>query len=521
MHQNLAGIFHEAVTMIFKTVNQSKLLRHSLAVFFCFQVLLYQTLCFAPPAEAVQGGSIAYTTSLSPQTLEEVTAEIVQKEIELLRLNTYFRIESTDRGRLKPWRLFLYNLGGSGVSNAGITTVAAERWRTWQRPKTANRNALKAGPMLLMIGHSIVVGGILIEATLDVINDHKVKKKGFNAKAAKARALKLKNEIDAKIAERERLLVEGIELSDRDKEVARVEGKVLKDVRDLGLIEHSQFYVRAKRRRAARDVGYINGFAAATTGGYIGSLMGLLAVSNRKPRLAGPAGIGFILSGAHIVMAPVVGKVSANIAGKHASKQIKGELGAIAPKVAESFDADRQELQRLVQTMVPGEYSSKLLDRLAVYEGADEIFENQAKMNKGEKQKADKEFKERFLWNAAVGGTKMGWGIQLANAGFGYQVRPAMPTVRVPLQFGGATARVALPNPKGANELFSRRVAQGATTYLPGTGIWILDTLQARARGEMELYNMGSQMALPQQKLKNRLNKLDSLEALLKKSPAS
>lgn len=445
--------------------------------------------------------------------VDNLSTRILQKELDLLRLNTRFRLETSDRSRLKPWRVFAYNLAAAGVSNAGITTIAAERWRTWQRPATASRNTLKAGPTLLLIGHSISLGGIFIESTIDIIKDYKTRKRGFDPETTRKRAIELTKNIDDLIQQRESLMPAEQTKDQGHSEI--LEGKLLKDLRNIAAGDYAQSYIRARKRKVARNVSYINGATAASTGGYMGSLCGLLAVADRKPRLAGPAGIGFILSGTHIAVAPVVTRVASDIEAARARQQLPPQLVMANPRFATDFDTHRDQFK----TALNNESDEKAQKRLIIYDALNLLTDEQTAMNVREKQRSNTDFKERLFYNAAIGGTKIGWGIQLANAGFGFHPRPPQPTVKIPVQVGAETIPVTLPKPRGATELFAHRVAQGATTYIPGTGLWILDTLQSRARGERELYSMGSQDALPHQKLGRRLSKLDELEKLLPDCP--
>lgn len=445
-------------------------------------------------------------TPADMQSLITLTNEILEKEIELLQLNTDFRIATTESGWAKPWRVFSYNLLGSGAATAGITTIAAERWRTWRTPAAANRNTLKAGPTLLLISHSIIAAGVLAEATSDAIADCKQCKRGFDRKTTKKHAIELKDAIDEKLTQRDSLVAN---LAENDKALALAEGQVLRDLRDRALSEYCQFDVRAAKRKTARNVAYLNGFSAATTGGYLGSLCGLLAVANRNPRLAGPAGIGFTISGANIATGPILGRMTANVAGSLAKRRLNRDIGTFAPP---EFKAHFDLLKKSSLQDDPN-----FNTRIAIYQDVDALLRRQAEMNAAEKKKADKEFIERCLFNAAIGGTKIGWGCQLANAGFGFHAGPAPKAPTLPVKFGGKTVQVPVgKKPLSPSQLFSKRVAQGATTYIPGTSLWILDTVQSRTRGEMDLYTMGAQAALPHQKLNARMNELNMMQKKLK-----
>jgi hypothetical protein len=321
------------------------------------------------------------------------------------------------------------------------------------------------------------------------------------------RAKTLMSEIAELEAAREKAILSG-ELSESELSLRTLEGRFLQDTKMQLAADYTQAHTRAVRRRVVRDVLLANGLAASTTGGYMGSLCGLLAVAERKPRLAGPAGIGFTLSGAHIAIAPVLGRVTGNIVAKRTAKRVKKEIPFQTGSDPSVVLADLERSAKPVS-------SPQFEQRLAAYRALNGMLKEQGNMNAKEKAKTDKEFKERLLVNAIVGGTKMGWGIQLMNAGFGFTPRPATPTRTV--RVGGTTVRVPLYRPlQSSASLFSHRVAQGATTYIPGTSTWILDTLQARARSELDVYSAGAQYQLPHQKLDTRIEKLEALEANLR-----
>ncbi|MCC7529138.1 MAG: hypothetical protein IT342_11475, partial [Candidatus Melainabacteria bacterium] len=227
----------------------------------------------------------------------------------------------------------------------------------------------------------------------------------------------------------------------------------------------------------------------------------------------GPAGIGFTISGANIATGPELGRLVGNCAGSLDKRFLKRDFGVV-PKsqLAEHLTALRQ------RSSLTG---TALAQRLSIYDSADGVLKRQAVMNANEKKKADREYIERCLFNAAIGGSKMSWGIQLMNAGYGFDTAVAK------AQSAKKTSAKATPNPiakffpaprpkKTQAQLFGQRVAQGATSYIPGTSLWIVDTLQSRTRGEMDLYTMGQQASLPHQKLTDRMKKITEMETKLK-----
>jgi len=458
----------------------------------------------SPPDELSDQRQLASSVVSVPSSerLESLTKQIAKKETELIRLNTNFRIECTKVSKWKPWRLFLYNLGASGCSEAGITSITATRWHYWTKPKQMSRSTAMAGPILLLAGHSISLGGVLAEATLDIINDHKVKKKGFDLKTTHKRVLAIKSELDKLLIERDVLIQQ---LPAPDLELARAEGSVLKDVRDLSLNEYTQFFVRANKFFASRDTNTLMTIAAASTGGFQGSLLGIISASKKQPRLVGPGGIGFIISGAAVVATPLAARLMANLRGNHARRKIASELDNIAVKSVSQLDADRLKLEQMLSQLehAAADNSPNMTRRLHAYAKQSAVFTAQNKMIIAEKTLADKEFKERALVAAAIGGTKIGWGINLANAGFRFHPRSVIQGT------GNKAKLVASAAPA---KLFTKRVATGATIYVPGTSLWILDTLQNRVRGEMRNHQLASQKGSPGSLLKERMDRVEEID---------
>lgn len=425
--------------------------------------------------------------------VNQLSNRILKKEVELLKLNTEFRINTTKQSKWKRWRTFTYNMLASGVSFAGITTVAAENWRTHHNFKKGDRDVFIAGPLLLLIGHSIALGGVVIESGLDKYKEYKDWRKGISPGGMTKKVLVIQNEIDTLIKERESAL-KGLEHpSSLQKRFIDAEGRVLRDVRDLALVEFAQFYTRARKRAVSRDVSYINGSAIATTGGYQGSLNGMLAVVNKRRMQAVPAGLGFLESGALIVLAPWIKRGTAAITGKVAGKRIKKKLGDLGNTTVTQLEKDLRELKTITAQLPAQQKPRQMTHRIDLYDDGQGVFKQQALFNAIEKSKSRKEFWERVAYNSAIGGTKMAWGISLAYAG------------------------AAFPRGGGHKlEQFRRIVANGSTTFIVGTSIWMFDTLQSRTRGEINLYTMGTQQATPIHKLNKRLEMLNKLDKKLK-----
>ena len=442
--------------------------------------------------------------------IDQLSRQILQKEIELLKFNTKYRVESTRVGKFKPWRTFAYSLAGNTISEVGISHVAYARWKYWRRPALATKPFLRKGPICLLIGHSIIVGGVLIESTLDGINDYKLHKRGLDRKGARQQVSVLVKQIDEMQASRDRA-IQAADLAAPQLEAIKAESKLLTDVKNCAVNEYCQFAARDAKIKTARNTANLVTFAGATTGGYMGALGNLLAVANRKPRIALPAGVGFVLSGSFIMMTPVATKLASIVAAKSV-KKTETKMFTVPPNSISNFDADCTALSASLSNFDDG----GIKDRLEIYRKQKAIFDRQAVMAKAEAKANNKEFVEKLISNTIVGGTKIGWGTQLIVAGSAYSNTAPGKVPTLPVKLGKTVYKVPIRPMKTPAQLFSRRVAQGATTFIPGPAVGALDALQSRVRGEMRERKAKANGKAPGQLLAQRLKELEEMETKLK-----
>lgn len=463
---------------------------------------------------------VAVPRAPSP-AVSDLTDRIVGKEIELMRLNTNYRINSTKVSKLRPWRIWLYNEAHFAVNNAGITTLAYARWKYWQRPALLPPHLAKAGPTLLLIGHSILAGGLVLETCLDAIRDRHLKKMGFDERTATHRVMQLNREIGEMLSSRKSIIDANSSLSERERQTLNAEGAVLSDLKDASVLEYSRFNIRAARFIAGRNTNQLTALAGATTGGYLGSLMSLEAAACHRPHYAGAAGVGFTLSGACIVLNPLLTRLGMIAAGKFASHRLDKQLQGVNATAMDSLKANQEALSALLgSSSAGGDVLDTISRRSQIYAAQKDLLERQTAVARNEAREQNHDLVEKLLVNSAIGGTKMAYGIQLANAGFGFHANPNLPAVKVKIAIGRQVRTVTLPKPKGGTNLFSKRLAQGATTFIPGTGIGILDAAQARARGQAQWFRQRGAGPEANKFLKLRLASLDKMDEMLKSGAA-
>jgi len=440
----------------------------------------------------------AYADILSPAAriqrsgldeIEHITNSALEKELLLLDLDTRFRIENTRQSKWKPWRIFTYKLAASGVTEAGITTVAISRWRYYTDPKQAPRNLLKAGPIMNLTGASIVIGGTLIESILSRLRDHQLALEGLDAKATLNHFIKIKLQLDNLLTEREQMILVSQKLSPVQQEILKADGIVLKDIRDLELARFTNYYARASQAKVTRDVGALLSLAGAGTGGFLGSLNSLLAVSNHQPRRGGTAGIGFIISGSIVALTPLLIRATSQIAENRAARQAQKTLGEQTQSL-DKLETDQQHLLDLLAQADNSElaFLNGLSARTAAYQLHKEIFENQNIVAAKKADQSKRTFREQLAFSSIVGGTNLARGIQVAIAGFGY------------------------PNNAKTGFLLT---ATASTTYMVGAGAWIINTLQERTRAEILAQKIKAATSSTQAQLQDRLERLEEMEEIV------
>jgi hypothetical protein len=444
--------------------------------------------------------------------IDQVSKELLKKVLELLRLNTRYRIESTRIGRFKPWRQLSYSVSGNTLAEIGASHIAYARWKYWQRPGLATKAFLRKGPECLLVGNGIITTGAAFEGVVDILSDFRQAGRGFDRKTCRNRALALKAEINKLLAEREECLNQA-PLTAEQAQVLKLENRVLSDLRDCAFNEFGSLAVREKRFKISRNVSNFLTLAQASCS-TSGSIVNLLAGTNRRPRWAAPGALLFFLSGAFIALTPpsvgMFGCLAANLEKKKEARIMGGN-----PDSATAFDADRTALSSAVSAPDAQPYLQAVKQRLQIYSLQDEMMDRQAAMLKAEARLNKRELMEKFVTNSIAGGTKAALGIQLLAAGCDWSntAPPAVP--KLPVYLGGKLYKVPIRPIKTPSQMFSRRVAQAATTYLPGPLVGGLDSVQGRLRGELRKRKAEKSGNSAGQILARRLKTLDELEKQL------
>ena len=404
------------------------------------------------------GKSAVATAQLG--AIEKVSNEILKTEIQVMKLSAGFHAAWLKPNRWKSWRVFAYKIADSGMTNAGMTTIAASRFEYADDPSRAPRSYLKAGHIINLTAASILVGGTLTETLLDRIAECKLARKKFDPKSALTEFLRLRKRLDDLLAERSELAHNAQTLTQYQKELLDADGLVLRDLRELVSNEFNHAYCEVARFRGVRDASNATALFSGAAAGYMGSLQSLLSVANRHPHQTGVAGLGFITSGSSVAATPLIVKFSGHAARSGAAKKLHKHGIGFPDSPKDQFDVHRARFEQLVSAAPPAETSilTALNARSTIYRLHNEIIDARDQDRLDLKRKSNRDLVERLFFSSIIGGTNIARGAQLVVAGFHYGDVP--------------------------KENF-KLVASASTAYIAGSAVWTADNIQSKVREEL------------------------------------
>src|SRR5262249_42349818 len=152
----------------------------------------------------------------------------------------------------------------------------------------------------VIVAYLIVAGGYTGELFYGKFNDFEGKQKGFDAKTICKKVHSARLEIDDLLAQRDQAVAN---TAGGERELLDCEGKVLRDWRDLALIDFSSLYVQSREQHMVRDLINMGTMSVAYTG-FAGATVALEGVRFVKLKRVGASGIPFMTSAGTLTLAP-------------------------------------------------------------------------------------------------------------------------------------------------------------------------------------------------------------------------
>jgi hypothetical protein len=441
------------------------------------------------------------------ESVERLTKQVMAKIFELERLNTYFRIESTRQSKWRKWRQFVADEQAAFGVGAGVLVIIIYALRGVHRGYTETsikhdgfvihgkffqlpRNtALEDGIITTIPFIWVSVLQEIFEIGQNYFYDWKAKQRGFDYKTTRAKATALQNEIDSMLAQRASLLASASATSD-ERAVQAAEGKVLKDMRDLSLLEYKNYYSGGKKLRAYQNTFYMTDIAERVTG-FTSLLMGLVSLKQNKRNELAALGILQIVSAILAPAAPIFAKMHADAVEKHAKRSIDKDITGIEATKPEVFDADRKHLEDLVLNSSGGGSSviSTIYSRDALYRLEGENLQALDALSKREHHQAKSAYEQSVLHRFVAFGNKTAFGSVAIAGGFTH-----------------------LNNPRHYDQLLL-----GATTpYEVTLDIAFVDTFRRQMQGMAQTKKERAKGELVDQVYEARLDRLEKMESIVK-----
>ena len=430
--------------------------------------------------------------------VDDLTRQIILKLIELERFNIHFKQNVSKQGRWKGWRYAVFQEANFGMNLAGSINNVGERGMHLHRPTHVSNNRVGMGNAIGMIGSIIGASGAAFEFGVNEYHDWEAARMGFSPRAARNHVLELKDEINKLMAERDALtkIEQSAPLLQAHVEVDVAEGKVLKDMRDLGLFEYSRFHIGQRRFMAFQQSLYFFDLCKYTTSA-VGSFFAYLSLHKHRRVWNNRAGVLFDISGALTVAAPLAARGIGKLAGEFHRRVVSPVSKDVEVKEISTLEADQAALEKLcAEGKCSPDQVRAPLERATVYHLSDQGFQEELQASLETTRKARLVATQNVASGFFVGGTKIASGALYNVVGKRYNTK-------------------SLTSTRATN---SNLFAAGILG-IAGSGTAVIDTMRLQVQGEINRHKLEKQGKLPGQLLKARLKELDDMESRLNASP--
>ncbi len=424
--------------------------------------------------------------------IEVLTKQILEKEIEIERLNTRFRIETT---LISPWqqrRVFVYGETNASCTEAGILTVLPARYKlahlkSAPLPEGLRRRILEAA-QVQMVGQFFNAAGDVVELGLNFKNYLSLRNRSFNPAMYRNRIRDLHASLDNLIEQHYHVL-QHAHLPDADMQAALAEAELLHGLRDLSLIEYSRSLSSARKFWAYQNTAFLVDFAKNTTSAS-SNILTLAADHSHHPHLSGSSGLMQMISGVITLVTPVVGRVTGNMSGLAARRVSSRELTDINVKSVDAYSKEKEHFLAAVSHVNENSpYLTGARKRISFYNQEENLLQGMHQYLLKQRKDAHGTTVENVVFASIVAPPRIANGTLGMIAGWHY--------------YDDRTR---------ANKLY----AGGNTAYVAGNSFNMFETARVWVSAELSDHRAEKIRMLPRQQFNDRLRALDDMEQGLK-----
>lgn len=440
-------------------------------------------------------------TTVSPSEavgqIDELTKQILLKEIELQRYNLHYSMEVAKQGRWKGWRYAFFQEINSGMGLSGSIISVVNRGQALEKASRVKLHPQLAANYIPMIGSIIGASAAAGEFGINTYHEVMARANGFSPAAAVRKVTALQRDIDALMAKRDALT--SIEASDPTLQghvvVDVVEGKVLKDVRDQALQEFERFHLGARKTLGFQQSQYLFDVAKNVTNA-VGCQWAYLSLKNKHRIWNGRAGVMFTISGQLTCYAPVLSRLIGKGYGEFTKLGMKNLSKEAKESNIDKLSADLDALDAIVKAHREG--NPEVATTVALqghYDSHEKFFTDEIRSAQKKVDASKLTATQNIGAGLFVGGLKTASGVLFLVPGFNPN-------------YNKSDARSS----HVTNDLLFTSGVLG----LPSGVFSMLDTLRIQVRGEINRHKAAKEGKLPGQIAVARLKELDQMERRIK-----
>jgi len=422
--------------------------------------------------------------------VDRLTKDILKDEIELEQFSLRYRLETGRANRLKSWRYFAFQEAALGLFEANCITLASYRGENLNNPEE-----LKPGPSAyasafpMLLGFAVGGAGDAIEFGLNAYHSWQRARTGFSQKESLAHVAATLRVIDAKLAQRRRMIESEPPEDEELAQLQKLEGVLLSDFRDLSIAEFERYHVGASRGLAMENTFYVLDMAKASTG-CVWTGLDLYLFRHGKGRIDTAAGIVDIVNASSVMIDPIGAKLAGTVAEKMDRRKLRACGLRSLDFTEDKLRADYQLLRQFAKTHASSEKPDviALLARMDHYEANTGYYSAELRHTAEELQEIRRSLLEHLGWGLFVGGSKYPLAILSTVGG-----------VRFPYR----------------DRIINSYYFAGGVAYMPAVTISIIDSWHKQVKGEMTFQRLRRDHKLPGQLINDRLAELHNFSQKL------
>lgn len=417
--------------------------------------------------------------------IESLSKDILRDIINLERFNLTYRMNAAKQGAWKGRRYFFFQESDLVSTDAALITGTAAHMKHIHTGGGSNNVSGNGALLPYAVGNCVGAAGDVIELGVNAYHSANSGKNHVGAKQSRDHVIKLVAQIDKKLAERNRLISQ---IGDKEQsELQTLEGKVLADLRDLGIAKFEQLHSGAKKTLASQNSFYLLDIGTKTTGA-LGAFFGMHAYLHAgHGGFVVPCGIMNIISGGEIIVNPIISKMIGDAARNRDLKDLEAHGLPRYKMVCDQIDEDWEHLAKFCKNHQVYERPEMvaLTGRLEAYEKSHSCIVDDISAAGEAARKGRKTSIQGLATGTLVGGSLAAFGTGVTISGASY----LKDAVR-----------------------FNSNIAWAYTQLTPMITYAALDNLKGQVQAERAYKRQKREHTLPNDLINKRLQELKDVE---------